>query len=144
MRICIATKDDIKNINKLLKDNLEQSTYEDYPQEMLDSYLEENGKYILIGDEFVRFVGFIFFSEQKDEGYISIDEVVIDKKFKNRGYEERLLYYILEYAKGWGITNFKVNSKINNLNIENVVINYGFNCEKELSDEFRLKKMKSE
>ena len=101
-------------IRKLLKNNLEQSPYEEYPEELLNSYLNDNGRYILIGDECDRYVGFIFFSENKEEAYISLDEVIIDKKCLNQGYEERLLYYILEYAKCWGINMVKINSTINN------------------------------
>lgn len=142
MRITIAMENHIEIIKELLKNNLDQSTFDEYSQELLATYLENSEKFIIIGDVFVNYVGYIFFSLNKDNDFISIDEVVIDKQFLNRGYEERLLFYILEYAKVWGITNIKVNININNPDIVNVIIKYGFNYEVISNNSLKLKNEK--
>lgn len=128
MRIAFALESHRDVINKLLKDNLEQSAYEVYLQELLDDYFCENEKYILICDEFIGYVGFVLFSKNFEEECILLDGIIIDKNYLNQGYEERLLYYVLKYAKNWGINSVKINANINNPLIERNVVDAGFNC----------------
>ena len=91
-------------------------------KEYIESLLNEEKNILIALETEKEIIGFLYAYEEtkghlpfhKKRKYIVIDNIVIDEKYRSNGYGEKLLNYIIEYAK---------NEKYND-----IVLNvYGFN-----------------
>jgi len=84
-------------------------------KEYIESLLNEN--IFIVLEEEKEIIGFLYAYEEtkghlpfhKKRKYIVIDNIVIDEKNRNNGYGEKLLNYIIEYAKNGNYNDIVLN-----------------------------------
>ena len=76
-------------------------------KEYIESLLNEKINIFVVLEKEKEIIGFLYAYEEtkghlpfhKKRKYIVIDNIVIDENYRNNGYGEKLLAYIIEYAK---------------------------------------------
>ena len=113
-----ANMEDFARINKLfwqsdcLHYNNEPYIYEKTndgcrTREYIESIINDKANIFVVLEKEKEIIGFLFASEEtkghlpfhKKRKYMVIDNIVIDENYRNNGYGEKLLNYIIEYSK---------------------------------------------
>jgi len=76
-------------------------------KEYIESIINGNNNIFIVLEEENKIIGFLYAYEEtkgqlpfhKKRKYIVIDNIAVDENYQNKGYGEKLLNYILEYAK---------------------------------------------
>ena len=113
-----ANMEDFTKINELFwqSDNYhyvnepyiyEKTTGGSRTREYINSLINDNLNIFVVLEKEKEIIGFLYAYEEtkghfpfhKKRKYIVLDNIVIDEKYRNNGYGEKLLNYIIEYAK---------------------------------------------
>jgi diamine N-acetyltransferase len=86
-------------------------------KEYIESLLKEEINIFIVLEKEKEIIGFLYAYEEtkghlpfhKKRKYIVIDNIVIDENYRNNGYGEKLLNYIIEYAKNGNYNDIILN-----------------------------------